>query len=122
MDPIRDEKVPAHKRHDPIIDAARGLTSARSRSWPRPVSQSDTAPLGKRRPVGDPAALARPRHMSAAGAGDRSDKHMTDGSKGQSLVCPSVKLPVAYGEQVEGTPFGRYRLIELFGPRRHGRL
>jgi serine/threonine protein kinase len=27
-----------------------------------------------------------------------------------------VKRPTAYGEPVEGTPFGRYRLVELLGP------
>jgi hypothetical protein len=31
------------------------------------------------------------------------------------LVCPSVQRLAAYGEPVEGTPFGRYRLIELLG-------
>ena len=30
-------------------------------------------------------------------------------------ICSSPKLSAAYGEPVEGTPFGRYRLIELLG-------
>jgi serine/threonine kinase PknH len=34
---------------------------------------------------------------------------------GREMVCPSVKRLTAYGEPVEGTPFGRYRLIELLG-------
>jgi serine/threonine protein kinase len=32
-----------------------------------------------------------------------------------SAVCRSVQRLAAYGEPVEGTPFGRYRLIELLG-------
>jgi hypothetical protein len=32
--------------------------------------------------------------------------------------CPSVKRLTAYGEPVEGTPFGRYRLIELLSRKR----
>jgi serine/threonine protein kinase len=39
------------------------------------------------------------------------------GSKSGShkLICLSVMRLAAYGEPVEGTPFGRYRLIELLG-------
>jgi serine/threonine protein kinase len=41
--------------------------------------------------------------------------HLERIGKGSSLVCPSVERLAAYGEPVEGTPFGRYRLIELLG-------
>ena len=34
---------------------------------------------------------------------------------GRQPVCWSVALLAAYGEPVEGTPFGRYRLVELLG-------
>jgi serine/threonine protein kinase, bacterial len=41
---------------------------------------------------------------SMAAAGDRG-----------SRFCPSVKPLTAYGEPVTGTPFGRYRLVEMLG-------
>ena len=43
--------------------------------------------------------------------------HLYAGSAGPTAVtgCLSVARLAAYGEPVEGTPFGRYRLIELLG-------
>src|ERR1700759_3289899 len=35
--------------------------------------------------------------------------------KALCLICLTVARVAAYGEPVDGTPFGRYRLIELLG-------